>query len=387
MIKASSAVVRLGASQRGLGDRLPKPRVAKMVKLSSGDPSFSTPAYVMAAANRAMQEGYTHYPPPPGDPALREAIAAYQARISGVPLTAAEVQVTAGATGAISAAMLAYLDPGDEVILLDPTYSLYVDLARTVGATAVFVPLTKAFEVDLDAVRRAVTPRTRMLILNFPSNPTGQLLEPKELDGLAVIAEQHDLLVLADEAYDQLVFQGEHRSILGHPGMTARTLLVNTFSKTYAMTGWRLGWVAAKGNMIKAVLTMNRSILGAPSYISQRAGLEALTNEAEDRKWRAWMLDQYRAQRRALWEPLTRIPGLQVYDPEAAFYLWVRYQAPLSSVEMMKYLYERGLFIRPGTEFGAMGEGHIRFTFAPAVNLIEDGVAIFTEAMAELRAR
>jgi aspartate aminotransferase len=153
------------------------------------------------------------------------------------------------------------------------------------------------------------------------------------------------------------------------------------------MTGWRLGWVAAKGELIKAVATMNRSVLGSPSYISQRAGLEALTNEPEDLKWRAWMLDQYRCQRQALWEPLTRIPGLQVYDPSAAFYLWVRYDAPLSSVEMMKYLYERGLFIRPGTEFGAMGEGHIRFTFAPAVNVIEEGVAIFTAAMAELRAR
>ena len=387
MIKPSRAVERLGASQRGLGDRLPKPRVATMVKLSSGDPSFATPAYVMAAATRAMQEGYTHYPPPPGDPALREAIAAYQARLSHVPLSAAEVQVTAGATGAISAAMLAFLDPGDEVLLLDPTYSLYVDLARTVGATAVFVPLTRTFEVDLDAVAQAITPRTRMLVLNYPSNPTGQLLAPGELDGLAEIATRHDLVVLADEAYDQLVFQGEHRSVLGHPGLTARTVLVNTFSKTYAMTGWRLGWVAATGDLIKPIRTMNRSVLGAPSAISQRAGLEALTNEPEDRTWRAWMLDQYRRQRQALWEPLTRIPGLQVYDPEAAFYLWVRYEAPLSSVDMMKYLYERGLFIRPGTEFGAMGEGHIRFCFAPAVDVIEAGVAIFTAAMAELRAR
>jgi aspartate aminotransferase len=321
-----------------------------------------------------------------GDPALRGAVAAYQSRISGVPLSAADIQITAGGTGAISAAMLAFLDPGDEVMLLDPTYSLYADLARTIDARTVCVPLTAAFEVDLDAVRAAVTTRTRMLVLNYPSNPTGQLLEPWELDGLAEIAVRHDLLVLSDEAYDQLVFQGEHRSVLGHPALADRTILVNTFSKTYAMTGWRLGWAAARGELIKPIQTLNRSVLGYPSYISQRAGLAALTNEPEDRKWRAWMLEQYRIQRQALWEPLARIPGLRVYDPEATFYLWVRYDAPLSSVDMMKYLYERGLWIRPGSEFGAAGEGHVRFCFAPSVKLLEEGAGIFAAALAELRA-
>jgi aspartate aminotransferase len=360
--------------------------VDKVVKLNSGDPSFPTPAYVIEAAYRAMKDGYTHYAPAQGDPQLRKAIAAYQSSISGVPVSPSEVLVTGGGTGAISAAMMALLDEGDEVLILDPCYSLYPDVARVVGARVVFVPLTSDFRVDVEAVREAVTPRTRMLILNYPSNPTGQLLEQQELEGLAAIAVEHDLVVLSDEVYDQLVFQGKHLSVLGHPALTDRTVLVNSFSKTYAMTGWRLGWAVAKGGLIQAVLTMNRSVLGSTNHIAQRAGLVALTNQEEDRKWRTWMLEQYQARRTAMWEGLVQVPGVHLYDLKAAFYAWVHYEAPLSSVDMMKYLYERGLNVRPGTEFGSMGEKHLRFTFAPSTAVITEGLTIFRSAMSELLA-
>jgi aspartate/methionine/tyrosine aminotransferase len=387
MISASKAVERLGASQRGLADKLPKPKATTIYKLSSGDPSFDTPDYVIEAATRAMREGYTHYPPAQGDPALREAVAAYQAGISGVPLSASEVLITSGGTGAITSAMVSVLNEGDQVIIFDPTYSLYADVARVVGAEIVSVPLTESFDVDLDAVRAAVTPRAKMLVLNYPSNPTGRLLKREELDGLAEIAVQNDLVVVSDEVYDQLVFQGEHLSVLGHPDLTDRTVLVNSFSKTYAMTGWRAGWLVARPHLLRPAFTVNRSILGYPNYLAQRAGLAALTNQEEDRKWRAWMLDQYRAQRIAMAEGLAEIPGLHVYDLEAAFYAWVRYDAPLSAVDMMAYLYDRGLNLRPGTEFGAMGEKHLRLTFAPSVDTIEGGIAVFKAAMEELRNR
>jgi len=380
----STAIERLGASQRGLADRLPKPKVDKIVKLSSGDPSFPTPEYVVDAACRAMRAGYTHYPPVQGDPELREAIAAYQSQVSGVPVSASEVLVTGGGTGAISAAMMALLDAGDEVIVLDPSYSFYADVARVIGAVVVSVPLTSKFSVDLDAVRDAVTSRTQMLILNYPSNPTGQLLEAYELEGLAAIAVKHDLTVVSDEVYDQLIFEGAHLSALVHPALTDRTILINSFSKTYAMTGWRVGWVVVKGGLIQTILTMNRSVLGSPNHIAQRAGLAALTNQQEDQKWRTWMLAQYQAQRKAMWEGLRRVPHTHTYDLRAAFYAWVRYDAPLSAVDMMRHLYERGLNIRPGTEFGSMGERHLRFTFAPSVEAIAEGVNIFRSAMAEL---
>jgi len=380
----SRAIERLGASQRGLADRLPKPGKNKLVKLSSGDPNFPTPDYIVEAAYRAMKDGYTHYPPVQGDPQLREAIAAYQSSVSGVPVSAAEVLVTGGGTGAIAAAMMALLDDGDEVLILDPCYSLYPDVARVVGAKVVSVPLTSDFGVDVEAVRDAVTPRTRMLVLNYPSNPTGRLLKSDEMEGLAAIAVKHDIVVLSDEVYDQLVFRGQHLSVLGHPALTGRTILANSFSKTYAMTGWRLGWVVAKGELFQTILTMHRSVLGFPNHIAQRAGLAALTNQEEDRKWRVWMLAQYQAQRAAMWEGLVRAPSVHTYDLEAAFYAWVRYEAPLSSVEMMRYLYERGLTVRPGTEFGTMGEKHLRFTFAPATAVITEGLEIFQSAMREL---
>ncbi len=387
MIGVSRAVERLSGSQRNLADKLPKPRTAKVIGLHRGDPSFDTPEYVVQAAVQAMREGYTHYPAPQGDPQLREAIAVYQARLSGVPVSASDVVVTNGGTGAVSSAMIGLLNEGDEVILLDPTYSLYADVARVIGARVVSVPLTSDFAVDVDAVRDSVTPDTKMMVLNFPSNPTGQQLEPAELDGLAEVAAQHDLVVLSDEVYDQLSFKGKHLSALGHPALTERTILANSFSKTYAMTGWRVGWVVAKGDLVKPVAAINRTAVGYVNSIAQRAALTALTNEQEDRKWRSWMLAQYESQRKAMWEQLARIPGVHVYEPEAAFYAWVRYDAPLSAVEMMAYLYERGLNVRPGTEFGAMGEKHIRFTFAPSVEVITEGIAIFKAAMEALRGR
>ncbi|MGI5836665.1 MAG: pyridoxal phosphate-dependent aminotransferase [Chloroflexota bacterium] len=385
MIGVSKAVERLGGSQRNLADKLPTPKTSRVVGLHRGDPSFDTPEYVIQAAVRAMKEGYTHYPATQGDVQLREAVASYQSKISGVPVSASEVLITSGGTGAIFAAMMAYLNEGDDVIILDPTYSLYADVARVVGANIVSVPLTSTFDVDVDAVRDAVTERTKMMVLNFPSNPTGQLLEQAELDGLASIASERDLIVLADEVYDQLVFTGKHLSVLGHPLLTERTILANSFSKTYAMTGWRVGWIVAKGALLKPVSAMNRTAVGYQNNIAMRAALTALTDEEEDRKWRAWMLGRYQEQRQAMWDQLQQVPGVHVYDLEAAFYAWVRYDAPLSSVEMMKYLYERGLNVRPGTEFGAMGEKHLRFTFAPSVQDITDGVAIFKAAMQELR--
>lgn len=380
----SSAIERLTVSQRGLADRLPKPRVDKVVKLNSGDPAFSTPNYIIEAAYRAIRDGYTHYPPVQGDPELREAIAVYQSRISGVPVSPAEVLVTGGGTGGITAAMMALLDEGDEVIVLDPCYSLYPDVARVVGAKVVFVPLTRDFGVDVVAIREAATPRVKMLVLNYPSNPTGQVLEPQELEGLAALVVEHDLVVLSDEVYDQLVFQGKHLSVLGHPFLTDRTVLVNSFSKTYAMTGWRLGWVVAKGGLIQSILTMHRSVMGFPNHIAQRAGLAALTNREEDRKWRTWMLRQYQAQRRAMWDGLATVPGVHSYELRAAFYAWAHYEASMSSVDLVKYLYERGLSVRPGTEFGSRGENHLRLTFAPSAAVITEGLAIFRSSMREL---
>jgi aspartate aminotransferase len=385
MIVASRAVERLSGSQRDLSGQLPKPRTAKMIGLHRGDPSFDTPAYVVEAAYRALKDGYTHYPPLRGDPALREAVAAYQSRNSGVPISPSEVMITAAAAGAVYAAIMATVSEGDEVIVLDPTFSSYADVVRLVGGHVVPVPVPDTAAVDVDAVRAAVTPRTRMLVLNFPSNPTGQLLGQRELDGLAAIAEEHDLIVLSDEVYDQLVFKGKHISPYGHPALTNRTILVHSFSKTYAMTGWRVGYLVAKPQFIEPIWTIIWTTVAHANHAAQRAALEALTNEAEDRKWRSWMLAEYEERRRTMWRLLGDVPGVHVSEPEAAFYAWVRYDAPLSAIEMVKYLHERGLDVRPGTEFGATRDRYIRFTFAPSIEVITEGMAIFKAAMQELQ--
>lgn len=386
MIEVSAAIKRLGGSQRNLESTLPAPKTGKMVGLQRGDPSFATPEYIVQAATQAMRDGFTHYPSTQGDAQLREAIARYQQGVSGVAVSPSEVLVTSGGTEAIYATMLALLNEGDEVILLDPTYSLYADVARLVGASAVSVSLTSAFQVDVDAVRRAVTPRTKMLVLNYPSNPTGRLLKTQELDALAELAAEFDLVVLSDEVYDQLVFTGKHISALGHPALNGRVVLVNSFSKSFAMTGWRVGWVVASGNLLRPISAASRTVIGYVNSIAMRAALAALVNEGERSKWNGWMMEQYRAQRKAMWEQLAGIPAVHVYEPEAAFYAWLRYDAPLCAIDMMKYLYERGLNVRPGTEFGSMGEKHLRFTFAPSVEVITEGIVIFKAAMEELRA-
>ncbi len=386
MIVASKAAERLSGSQRDLSGQLPMSRSPGVVGLHRGDPSFDTPAYIIEAAYKAMRDGYTHYPPLRGDRNLREAIAAYQSRVSNVPVSPSEVLITAAGAGAIYATIMATVNEGDEVIVLDPTFSSYADVVRMVGARVVSVPVPDTAAVDVAAVRAAVTPRTRMLVLNFPCNPTGQLITQEELDGIASVANEHDLIVLSDEVYDQLVFEGKFVSAFGHPGLTNRTILVNSFSKTYAMTGWRVGWLVARPQFIEPIWTIIWTTVAHTNIVAQRAALEALTNQEEDRKWRSWMLEEYRKRREAIWEQLATIPGVQVAKPDATFYAWVRYDAPLSAIEMVKYLHERGLDVRPGTEFGVTREKYLRFTFAPSVELINEGTAIFKAAMEELRA-
>lgn len=386
MIVASKAVDRLSSSQRDLSGQLPKPRTPQVIGLHRGDPSFDTPAYIVEAAYRAMKQGYTHYPPLRGDPKLRDAIAVYQSRVSNVPVSASEILITAAGAGAVYASIMAIVNEGDEVVILDPTFSSYADVVRMVGGRIVSVPVPDTAAVDVEALRAAITPRTRLLVLNFPSNPTGQLLTQQELDGIATVAEENDLIVLSDEVYDQLVYEGKFISAFGHPGLTNRTILVNSFSKSYAMTGWRVGWLAARPRFIEPIWQIVWATVAHTNIVAQRAALEALTNEAEDLAWRTWMIEEYRKRRNAMWSQLAEIPGVRVSEPEAAFYSWVRYDAPLSAIEMVKFLHERGLDVRPGTEFGATREKYLRFTFAPSVEVINEGVAIFKSAMEELRA-
>lgn len=384
MKTTSEALRRLSGSLRGLSESAGT--ATNAIALNSGDPGFDTPRYIVDAASAAMRAGFTHYADPAGDHELRAAIAAYQSRMSCVDLLPEEILVTHGGTGALTASLIAFLDAGDEVILMDPTYSLYADLLRVIGAGDKTVAVTPLLKLDPDAIRRSITPRTRMLLVNFPSNPTGAVLDRVTLDALAVIANEHDLLVISDEVYDQIVFEGQHLSVLSHPDLTDRTLVVNSFSKTYAMTGWRVGWVAARRPLLEAVTRMAARIGGPVSTVAMRAALAALTCTDEDRAWRASMLKEYRRRRTLILEGLSNVRGIEFASPAAAFYVWVRYESDLDPVALVRFLTTRGLRVRPGTEYGQAGGSHLRFTFAPPLPVIERGISIFRSCMEELQA-
>jgi aspartate aminotransferase len=382
LAKVSQAVERLGRSQRAKKlSRGPK----DVVSLASGDPSFDTPDHIREAAIAAIREGRTHYAPPMGDGELRAAIAGQLSGLGGGSFGADDILVTNGAASGIYAAMVAYLDPGDEVLLHDPTYSLYGDVALSAGAAPVFVPWTEALRLDMDALEAAVTPRTRMFVLNNPVNPTGIVFTAAELAAIAAFVRRHDLLILADEAYDHLIYDGRRMvSVAELADLADRAIIVNTCSKTYAMTGWRVGYVAARQGLLRGPAIIHRTVLNNVNTIAQRAALVAYTTRTD---WHGRMLAEYAARRRTMCELVNGMPGLRCAEPEGAFYVFVRVEAPISSEELTEHCRNHGVAVRSGTEFGPRGEGYIRLTFAGEPAEFEPGLERLAQAMRALNSR
>jgi len=244
LVRASRAVERLGQSQRA---KKTGREPSGVLSLASGDPSFDTPDHIRDAGIAAIREGYTHYAPPMGDPDLRRAVAAELSTLRGGEFRPDDVLITNGAASGIYSCMVAYLNPGDEVLLHDPTYSLYSDVALSIGARPVFVPWTQALRLDMDALERAVTPKSRMLVVNNPVNPTGIVFTEAEMQLIVDFVRRHDLMLVADEAYDHLVYDGRPMiSAARFEAIADRTIIINTCSKTFAMTGWRVGYAAAR---------------------------------------------------------------------------------------------------------------------------------------------
>src|SRR3954449_10363720 len=250
-----------------------------IIHLQIGEPDFDTPAHVREATKRALDEGETHYPPFPGIPALREAIAADVAARKGVTADPSQVFVTVGGKGVMLYAILGLVDPGDEVLVPDPGYPIYESLTRFVGATPIPVPIRMEndFRIDLDELASLVSSRTRMLIINSPANPTGGVLTRSDLEAIAELAIEHDLFVLADEIYSEILYAGEHDSIAAFPGMAERTAILDGFSKTYAMTGWRLGYGVMPVELAEQVSRLMVNSVSCTASLVQRAGFEALT--------------------------------------------------------------------------------------------------------------
>lgn len=381
MIEPSQAATRLKSSQRA--NKLGRP-AADVVTLASGDPDFDTPRHIRDAAIAAINQGRTHYSSPVGEADLRGAIAALLSTCGGGAFVPSDILITAGAASAIHASMAAYLDPGDEVLIYDPSYSLYADVALAIGAIPVRVPWTAGLRPDPDALAERVSPRTRMLILNNPVNPTGIVFTAAEMREVADFVIRHDLLLLADEAYDHLVYDGRPMISAGEFAELAdRLILINTCSKTFAMTGWRVGYAAARAGLIRAPAVIHRTATGFVNTISQRAALAAFTTRTN---WQAEMLGAYAARREQMCRMVNAIPGLNCAKPEGAFYVFVRVNAKLTSEALTEHCLKHGVAVRSGTEFGPGGEGYIRLTFAGAPAHFERGLERLNRAMRALEA-
>jgi len=337
-----------------------------IIHLQIGEPDFDTPANAREAAKRALDEGATHYAPFPGIPALREAIAEDATARKGFDVTPDRVFVTVGGKGVMLYAILGLIDPGDEVIVPDPGYPIYESITRFIGATPVPIPIRMEldFRIDLDELASLVTPRTRMLVINSPANPTGGVLTRADLEAIAELAIRHDLVVLADEIYGRILYDGEeHVSIASLPGMAERTIVLDGFSKTFAMTGWRLGYAIVPPSLIQTYgqLIIN-TISCAPTFV-QVGAVEALRGPQgpiDD------MVVEFRARRDLVVAGLNDIPGIRCLLPKGAFYAFPEISGTgLTGAEMAsRLLNEVDVCVLAGTAFGGVGTNHIRISYA-----------------------
>jgi len=337
-----------------------------MIHLQIGEPDFDTPAHVREAAKRALDEGATHYAPFPGIPELRKAIADDVTRRKGFPADPSQVFVTVGGKGVMLYAILGLVDPGDEVIVPDPGYPIYESLTRFVGATAVPIPIRmeNEFRLDVEELARLITPRTRLLIINSPANPTGGVLTRADLERIAELAEEHDLWVMADEIYGRILYDGaEHISFASLPGMADRTILLDGFSKTFAMTGWRLGYSVVPESLkeVYGELVIN-TISCAPTF-AQVGAVQALVGPQDDVDA---MVVEFKARRDLIVEGLNEINGIKCATPLGAFYAFPDISGTgLTGAEFAeRLLTEADVCVLAGTAFGGVGSQHIRISYA-----------------------
>jgi aspartate aminotransferase len=350
-----------------------------IVSFAAGEPDFNTPEPVIDAAVRALRDGQTKYTPSAGTPALREAIAEKLRRENSVDAEAANIVVSCGAKHSVYNAMQVLIDPGDEVLLLAPYWPTYADQVVLAGGVPVIVDCATndGFQPDLDRLRAAVTPRTRMIVVNTPVNPTGAVFGREALKQIAALALRHDLWIVSDEIYERLVYDGEHQSLaaLGKD-VAERTVTVNGCSKTYAMTGWRIGYACAPKEIAQAMSNLQDQVTSNPTSFAQAGALEAL--RMPDATIVA-MRETFRRRRDAMLAGLREAPGLAAATPHGAFYVFADARGLLGRtgwddcVLADRLLDEEGVAVVPGTHFG--GPGHVRLTYSASESDIVEGTA------------
>jgi aspartate/methionine/tyrosine aminotransferase len=336
-----------------------------IVHLEIGEPDFDTPANIREAAKKAIDDGFTHYGPSAGMPNTREVFAEFLTKDRGIEVKPENIVVTPGAKPILFFSILALVDEGDEVVYPNPGFPIYESVINFVGAKPVPVPLReeKAFSFDLNEMRELVTDKTKLIIINSPQNPTGGVLTPEDMKGIAELAEKHDAWILSDEVYSKMVYEGKHVSIYDYPEVRDRVILLEGHSKTYAMTGWRLGYAAMPVELAGQISKLQTNSNSCTAAFTQVAGVEALTGPQDES---LKMMAEFKARRDLIVDGLNEIPGFKCLRPKGAFYVFPNITGTgRKSKEIEEFLLEEaGVAGLSGTSFGEYGEGYLRFSYA-----------------------
>lgn len=374
----SSPTVRLGDLVTEM-----KARGEKVLSLSVGEPDFPTPAHIVEAGKKALDDGFTKYTSSVGIKELREAVAEKSVRENGIPAKTENVLI-APTKHTLYMACMALLEPGDEAIIPDPGWVSYGPMVVLAGATPVPVRAAeeRGFVPSPDDMVDLITPRTRMIMINSPSNPAGSVYPRATLKGIADLAEDYDLVVVSDEIYEKILYEGEHVSPASLPGMFDRTVTVNGFSKTYAMTGWRLGWLVAPKPIFKEISKVQEHTITCATAFAQKAGVAALRGPKEPLEK---MVSEFRARRDLICSELAKIDRVTTFRPGGAFYVFPKFDVPVDDAVLgERILQDAKVAITPGSGFGKAGEGHQRLSYAASRETITEGVRRIGEVVAKL---
>jgi aspartate/methionine/tyrosine aminotransferase len=354
-----------------------------MVHLEIGEPDFDTPSNITEAAIAALREGYTHYGPSAGLPEVRDCIAQYISSDRGIDVGAKNVVVTPGAKPIMFFTIMACVEEGDEVLYPNPGFPIYESMINFIGAKPVPLPLKeeREFRFDIADLERLLSPRTKMLIINSPQNPTGGMLTPDDMAAIAEIVKDRDIFILSDEIYSKTIYEGEHCTIASFPELLDRIIILDGFSKTYAMTGWRLGYGVMNLQLAAHVEKLMNNANSCTCSFIQRAAIEALTGPQDDARK---MVEAFRERRDVIVDGLNQIEGFSCLKPQGAFYVFPNIKGTgMSSKELEKFCMETaGVAVLSGTAFGAHGEGYIRFSYANSVPNIKEALSRIQNTLA-----
>ncbi len=357
----------------------------EIIHLEIGEPDFDTPSNIIEAAGTALMEGQTHYCPSAGIPELRQAIAEHIAETRGVDVVPEQVVVTPGGKPVMFFAILALVEEGDEVLYPNPGFPIYESMINFVGAKPVPLVLEedRGFRFDVSQLREKVSPRTKMIIINSPQNPTGGVLTKEDLEEIAAVATERDLMVLSDEIYDRILYEGEHVSFLSMPGVQDRTILLNGYSKTYAMTGWRLGYGVMPEGLAEHITRLMTNSNSCTATFTQWAGVEALRGPQDSS---AKMVEEFKRRRDVIVPGLNAIDGIRCAMPKGAFYVFPNVEGTgMSERDLADYLMEEaGVAVLAGSSFGEYGRGFIRMSYANSIENIQKALANIEAAVSKL---